>query len=95
MLCTPEHVQKCVDMGVDFIVLGGNPGSGTSINDVIACTKWIKEKYGDQLFVFAGKWEDNTTVFIHLCDFIGFHKRTLHSIKAGAVTAILTVRYAS
>lgn len=58
MLCTPEHVQKCVDMGVDFIVLGGNPGSGTSINDVIACTKWIKEKYGDQLFVFAGKWED-------------------------------------
>lgn len=58
MLCTPEHVQKCVDMGVDFIVLGGNPGSGTSINDVIACTKWIKEKYGDQLFVFVGKWED-------------------------------------
>lgn len=38
--------------------MGGNPGSGTSINDVIACTKWIKEKYGDQLFVFAGKWED-------------------------------------
>lgn len=26
MLCTPEHIQKCVDMGV-FIVLGGNPGS--------------------------------------------------------------------
>ncbi len=58
MLCTKEHVQKCVDMGVDFIVLGGNPGSGTSIKDVIACTKWIKEQYGDKLFVFAGKWED-------------------------------------
>lgn len=58
MLCTPQHVQKCLDMGVDFIVLGGNPGSGTSIEDVIRCTKWIKEKYGDQIFVFAGKWED-------------------------------------
>ena len=58
MLCTPEHVKKCADMGVDFIVLGGNPGSGTSIRDVIACTKWVKESYGDQLFVFAGKWED-------------------------------------
>ena len=58
MLCTEEHVQKCVDMGVDFVVLGGNPGSGTSLEDIIACTKWIKEKYGDRLFVWAGKWED-------------------------------------
>lgn len=58
MLCTEEHVKKCVDMGVDFIVLGGNPGSGTSIKDVIASTKWIKEKYGDKIFLFAGKWED-------------------------------------
>ena len=58
MLCTPDHVQKCVEMGASFIVLGGNPGSGTSIADVIACTKWVKEKYGDKVFVFAGKWED-------------------------------------
>lgn len=58
MLCTPEHVKKCVEMGVDFVVLGGNPGCGTSITDIIACTKWVKELYGDKLFVFAGKWED-------------------------------------
>ena len=44
---------------------------------------------------FTGKWEDNTTIFIHLRDFIGFHKRTLHSIKAGTVTSILTVGYTS
>ena len=61
MLCTPEHVQKCVDMGVDFIVLGGNPGSGTSIKDVVACTKWVKEKFGDKVFLWAGKWEDGIT----------------------------------
>lgn len=58
MLCTSQHVQKCVEMGVDFLVLGGNPGSGTSIRDVVACTRWVKETYGDRVFVFAGKWED-------------------------------------
>lgn len=58
MVCTPDHVQKCVDMGVDFIVLGGNPGSGTSITDIIECTKWVKEKFGDKVFLWAGKWED-------------------------------------
>ena len=56
MLCTPETCSKNVltwELILLFWVV--NPGSGTSINDVIACTKWIKEKYGDQLFVFAGK----------------------------------------
>lgn len=58
MLANEKHVEKCIEMKADFIVLGGNPGSGTSIQDVIEATRWIKEKYGDQIFVFAGKWED-------------------------------------
>lgn len=58
MLCTPEHVEKCVELGADFIILGGNPGSGTSIRDVVKAATWVKEKYGESLFVFAGKWED-------------------------------------
>lgn len=67
MLCTPEHVKTCVEWGVDFIVLGGNPGSGTSLSDIIAATKWIKEEYGDKVFLFAGKWEDGVTEKV-LCD---------------------------
>lgn len=58
MVCTPEHVAKCVEMGVDFIILGGNPGSGTSIEDIIECTRWVKEQYGDKVFLWSGKWED-------------------------------------
>ena len=58
MLANDEHVQKCIDLGADFIVLGGNPGSGTSIRDVVETTKRIKTKFKDQIFVFAGKWED-------------------------------------
>ncbi|WP_085830143.1 hypothetical protein [Collinsella vaginalis] len=58
MLATLEHVDRAVEMGASFIVLGGNPGSGTSIEDVIATTAWIKEGYGDRVLLFAGKWED-------------------------------------
>lgn len=58
MLASDEHVQKCIELGADFIVLGGNPGSGTSIRDVVEATKRIKSKFKDQVFVFAGKWED-------------------------------------
>ena len=58
MLASDEHVKKCIELGADFIVLGGNPGSGTSIRDVVEAAKRIKQKYKDQIFVFAGKWED-------------------------------------
>jgi len=58
MLATDEHIQKALDLGVDFIILGGNPGSHTSIADVIQKTKKVKELYGDKVFLFAGKWED-------------------------------------
>ncbi len=58
MLATPEHIARAVEMGADFIVLGGNPGSGTSIEDVIKTTKMVKDVYGDRVLLFAGKWED-------------------------------------
>lgn len=58
MLASDEHVQKCIELGADFIVLGGNPGSGTSIQDVVEATKRIKKRFQDSIFVFAGKWED-------------------------------------
>lgn len=58
MIASDEHVAKAIELGANFIILGGNPGSGTSITDVVAATKRIKDKFGDQVFVFAGKWED-------------------------------------
>ena len=41
MLASDEHVKKCIELGADFIVLGGNPGSGTSIRDVVETAKRI------------------------------------------------------
>ena len=58
MLATREHIEKAVSLGVDFIVLGGNPGCKTSIEDIVLTTKWVKELYGDKIFLFSGKWED-------------------------------------
>lgn len=58
MLASDEHILKALEIGADFIVLGGNPGSGTSIQDVIATTKRAKQLCGDKLFLFSGKWED-------------------------------------
>lgn len=58
MLASDEHILKALEIGADFIVLGGNPGSGTSIDDVIRTAKRAKELCGDKIFLFAGKWED-------------------------------------
>ena len=61
MVATKEHILKCKEIGADFIVLGGNPGSGTSLSDVIECTKLAKELLGDEMIIMAGKWEDGIT----------------------------------
>ena len=58
MVATEEHIKKAVELGVDFIILGGNPGCGTSIDDVIETTKLTKSIVGDEVMIFAGKWED-------------------------------------
>ncbi|MBC2286181.1 hypothetical protein [Listeria farberi] len=58
MLATDEHILKAKELGADFLVLGGNPGSGTSINDIIVTTKKARQLVGDDMLLFSGKWED-------------------------------------
>ncbi len=58
MMYSKENVLKAKEWGVSFIVLGGNPNSGTSIKDVIKATKECREVCGEDMLIFAGKWED-------------------------------------
>lgn len=58
MIATDEHVEKVLDMGADFIILGGNPATGTRMSEIIKNTKLLKDKFGDRLLLFSGKWED-------------------------------------
>ena len=52
---TLENAQKASDMGVDFILLTGNPGIGVT-NEAIARTlRLYKEHLGDRLILAAGK----------------------------------------
>ncbi len=57
-IASVEHFKKAKELGGDFIILGGNPGTGTSLKDIVYWTKVAKDLYGDDIFVFAGKWED-------------------------------------
>lgn len=61
MVATKEHILKTKELGADFIVLGGNPGSGTHLEDVIASTKLARQLLGDEMIIMAGKWEDGIT----------------------------------
>ena len=53
-----ENFMKLKDEGADFVVLAGNPGSGVTYENVIQATKECKEIVGDDVLIFAGKWED-------------------------------------
>lgn len=53
-----ENLKKLKEEGVDFVVLAGNPNSGTKTEEVIDAVKRAKEVLGDDVLIFAGKWED-------------------------------------
>lgn len=53
-----ENLEQLLGEGVDFIVLGGNPGTGTTMETIIESVRTTKEVVGDKALVFGGKWED-------------------------------------
>lgn len=57
-VASKENLELAVKEGVDFIVLGGNPGTGTSLDTIIKATKDAKRIVGDKAMIWAGKWED-------------------------------------
>jgi len=59
-IASKENFLKAAALGADFIVLGGNPSSGTTFESIIEATKLAKETLGDQVLICAGKWEDGT-----------------------------------
>ncbi len=57
----PENFKRLKNEGADFVVLAGNPGSGVRYENIIEATKKCKEVVGDEVMIFAGKWEDGNT----------------------------------
>lgn len=54
-MATVETAKKARDLGVDYIVLTGNPGTGVNNEEIVKATKKIKEAVGDDVIIMAGK----------------------------------------
>lgn len=54
-MATVENVKKAIEMGVDFIILTGNPGMGVTNTEIVNCLKKIKEATADEIVLIAGK----------------------------------------
>ena len=52
---TVENARKAADMGVDMIVLTGNPGVGVDNEAIIQALSSLKEADGDRVILTAGK----------------------------------------
>lgn len=52
---TVENARKATDMGVDMIVLTGNPGVGVDNEAIIQALSRLKEAVGDRVILTAGK----------------------------------------
>lgn len=54
-LATLENARKAADMGVDFILLTGNPGTGVTNRAITDTLKLFRKHLGDRLILAAGK----------------------------------------
>ena len=52
---TLENAKKAAEMGVNFILLTGNPGIGVTNEAIVQTLKLYKQELGDQLILAAGK----------------------------------------
>ncbi|MDM7532955.1 hypothetical protein [Lacticaseibacillus paracasei] len=59
-IASTRNLEEALTEGVDFIVLGGNPGTSTTIDTIIEATKRAKKVVGDDALIWAGKWEDGS-----------------------------------
>ncbi|KHL97162.1 hypothetical protein QW71_03135 [Paenibacillus sp. IHB B 3415] len=59
-VASKENFLRALEIGADFIVLGGNPSAGTTFERIIAATQLAKKTLGSDMMICAGKWEDGT-----------------------------------
>lgn len=54
-LATAKNAVKAADMGVDMVLLTGNPGNGVANEAIVAALREMKAAAGDRLILAAGK----------------------------------------
>ena len=54
-VATIENARKAIEMGVDLIVLTGNPGIGVTNKAITDTLRAFKKEFGNQIILVAGK----------------------------------------
>ena len=54
-IATLENAKKAADLGVNMILLTGNPGMGVKNSAIVSTLKLYKKELGDRLILAAGK----------------------------------------
>lgn len=54
-LATAENAKRAADMGADFILLTGNPGTGVTNKAITDTLKLFRDTVGDRVILAAGK----------------------------------------
>jgi hypothetical protein len=54
-VATAENARRAWELGADYLVLTGNPGSGVSTETIAQATAEIAQALGDRLIIIAGK----------------------------------------
>ena len=71
--CTVETVKRAEELGLDFICLTGNPGTGVTNETIEASLAMVKQHYSG----LCDCWEDARGRLEGTCDERG-HRETLH-----------------
>lgn len=54
-VATVSNARRAVELGADYLVLTGNPGSGVSTETIARATDKIAQAIGDRVIIIAGK----------------------------------------
>lgn len=61
-LATPENARRAAELGVDAIVLTGNPGMGVTNAALARATRATREAVGDEIILIVGKMHASGSV---------------------------------
>ncbi|MBC7261273.1 MAG: haloacid dehalogenase-like hydrolase [Chloroflexi bacterium] len=54
-VATVDNARRALELGADYLVLTGNPGSGVSTETIAQATAEIAQAIGDRVIIIAGK----------------------------------------
>lgn len=57
-VASEENIQKSLELGARFLIIGGNPGMGTRFDAVLTGVQRAKKAVEDRCLIMAGKWEE-------------------------------------